>query len=230
VGGATKRLGLLLPSSGTVQEADFYRRVPAAVTVHAARMRLVEATVDDEVRMLDEHTLPAARDLATIRPDVVVFSCTSAGALRGNAYEERLCADIAALTGAPVVSTMAAVRDALRRLGIRSLAVLTPYPEALNDRIRSSLEADGFAVTAMAGMGIVDSLAIADVSPQEISRFALERLRGAPAQALFVACCTFRAYDARDALQTALGVPVVTSNQAALEAALRTLGYPAPGA
>ena len=48
----TKRLGLLLPSSGTVQEADFYRRLPQEVTVHAARMRLVAATEADEIRML----------------------------------------------------------------------------------------------------------------------------------------------------------------------------------
>ena len=85
----TKRLGLLVPSSGTIQEADFYRRVPEEVTVHSARMRLVEATEADEIRMLEEHTIPAARDLATIQPDVVVFSCTSAGALRGNACVQR---------------------------------------------------------------------------------------------------------------------------------------------
>lgn len=30
---AVKRLGLLLPSSGTVQEVDFYRRVPDGVSV-----------------------------------------------------------------------------------------------------------------------------------------------------------------------------------------------------
>jgi len=39
-----------------------------------------------------------------------------------------------------------------------------------------------------------------------------------------VACCTFRAFDARDAVAAALGAPVVTSNQAALDAALRVLG------
>ena len=110
-----RRLGLLLPSSGTVQEVDFYRRVPPDVTVHAARMRLPTTTPADEVRMLDAHVLPAAADLATIRPDVVVFSCTSAGALRGRDYEARLCEEIAQAANAPVVSTMRAVRDELAR-------------------------------------------------------------------------------------------------------------------
>lgn len=223
IGTAVKRLGLLLPSSGTVQEVDFYRRVPDGVTVHSARMRLLDATEVDEFRMLEEYTVPAARDLATIRPDVVVFSCTSAGALRGNAYEQRLCDELAALTKAPVVSTMAAVRDELRRLGVRSVAVVTPYPDALNERVKASLETQGLRVPRVAGLGLLDSLAIAEVEPAAIHGFAVAEFRKAPAEALFLACCTFRAFDARDAIRATLGVPVVTSNQAALAAAMRVL-------
>jgi len=218
------RLGLLLPSSGTVQEVDFYRRVPRHVTVHSARMRLPAATEADEVRMLDAHTLPAAADLATIRPDVVVFSCTSAGALRGRAYETRLCQEIAAAANAPVVSTMEAVRGELALLGVQSVAVVTPYSATLTGPVRASLEADGLAVPVAAGLGLTDSLEIAAVSPDEILRFAVETFHRGPADAVFVACCTFRAFDARDAIADALGVPVVTSNQAALASALRMLG------
>ena len=218
-----RRLGLLLPSSGTVQEVDFYRRVPSHVTVHAARMRLPTTTEADEVRMLDAHVLPAAADLATIRPDLVVFSCTSAGALRGREYEARLCRDIAVATGAPVVSTMEAVREELARLGVRSVAVVTPYPETLTGPVRAGLEAAGLAVPVAGGLGLTDSLEIAAVPPDAIARFAIETFRRGPADAVFVACCTFRAFDARNAIATALGVPVVTSNQAALDTALRAL-------
>jgi maleate isomerase len=218
-----RRLGLLLPSSGTVQEVDFYRRLPPHVTVHSARMRLPATTEADEIRMLDAHTLPAAADLATIRPDVVVFSCTSAGALRGRVYETQLCREVAAATRAPVVSTMDAVRGELGRLGARSVTVVTPYPETLTGPVRASLEADGLAVPAAAGLGLTDSLDIAAVTPDEIVRFAVETFRRGPAEAVFVACCTFRAFDAREAIAAALGVPVVTSNQAALDTALRVL-------
>ncbi|MGH7359625.1 MAG: maleate cis-trans isomerase family protein, partial [Candidatus Rokuibacteriota bacterium] len=221
---SARRLGLLLPSSGTVQEVDFYRRVPPDVTVHAARMRLPSTTEADEIRMLDAHVLPAASDLATMRPDVVVFSCTSAGALRGRDYETRLCREIARAAAAPVVSTMEACREALARLGVRSVAVVTPYPESLTGPIRTGLEADGLAVPVARGLGLTDSLEIAAVAPEAIARFAVETFRHGPADAIFVACCTFRAFDAREAITTQLGVPVVTSNQAALDAALRILG------
>jgi maleate isomerase len=189
-------------------------------------MRLRATTEADEDRMLDTHTLPAAADLGTIRPDVVVFSCTSAGALRGRAYETALCREIAATVNAPVVSTMDAVRGELARFGVRSVSVATPYAEALTGSVRASLEADGLAVPAAAGLGLTDSLEIAAVAPDEIVRFAVETFRRGPADAVFVACCTFRAFDARDAIAAALGVPVVTSNQAALDAALRVLDEP----
>jgi maleate isomerase len=202
---------------------DFYRRVPQHVTVHAARMRLPTTTEADEVLMLDAHVMPAAADLAMIRPDLVVLSCTSAGALRGRAYEARLCGDIARAAGAPVVSTMDAVRAELRRLDVRSVAVVTPYPETLTGSVRAALEADGLAVSVARGLGLTDSLEIAAIPPDAIARYAVESFRDGPAEAVFVACCTFRALDARSAIAAALGVPVVTSNQAALDAALRAL-------
>jgi maleate isomerase len=223
-----RRLGLLVPSSGTVQEADFHRRVPPHVSVHTARMRLPTTTEADELRMLDAHVLPAAADLGTLRPDVVVFSCTSAAALRGRAYEADLCRAIGTAAGAPVVSTMEAVRAALAALGVRSVAVITPYPDALTAHVRAGLEADGLTVSAARGLGLTDSLAIAAVPPEAIRRLAVDTFREAPADALFVACCTFRALEARDAIAAALGVPVVTSNQAALLAALRRLDAPGP--
>jgi maleate isomerase len=219
----TRRLGLLLPSSGTVQEVDFYRRVPPHVTVHAARMRLPTTTEADEARMLDAHVMPAAADLATIRPDLVVFSCTSAGALRGRDYEAQLCREIAAAAGAPVVSTLGAVRQELARLAVRAVAVVTPYPDALTLPVRTSLESDGLRVSVARGLGLSDSLEIAAVAPETIVRFAVDTFQQGPADAVFIACCTFRAFDARPAIAAALGVPVVTSNQAALDAALRAL-------
>ena len=72
-----RRPGLIIPSSNTIMEADFVRYAPPGVSVHTARMFLEDTTPEAESRMLDEFTLPAAHDLVTTRPDVVVFGCTS---------------------------------------------------------------------------------------------------------------------------------------------------------
>jgi maleate isomerase len=194
------------------------------MTLHTARMRLAEATPEDESRMLDDHALPAASDLATARPDVVVFGCTSAGALRGNDYDAELCRRITEVTGVPTISTIASVRAALRETGADRVGVITPYVDELNVKIKASVEADGAEVVRIAGLGIAENVAIADVPPAEIEEFAVKELGGLDIGAAFVSCTNFAGIAALPGIRDRLGVPVVTSNQAVLAAALGALG------
>lgn len=218
-----RRVGLLIPSSNTVMEVDFYRRLPAGTTLHTGRMYMEITTPEGESLMLDEYAMPAARDLGTVRPDVVVFGCTSAGALRGNHYDLELCDRIAADTGARVVSVISSVRRAIARHGARRVGVITPYVEALNEKIRESLEADGVEVAAIHGLGITENFAIAQVEPEGIARFAQESLAGLDIDLAFASCTNLRAMDALPSIEAALSVPAITSNQAALEATLEAL-------
>jgi len=214
------RVGLIVPSSNTVAEVDFYRRRPAGATLHTARMHLVETTPEGESAMLDDYLPAAISDLASARPDVVVFGCTSAGALRGNEYEGRLIAQIAEETGAETISVAAAVRRAIMARTSGRVGIITPYVESLNDKIRDSLEADGIEVARVHGLGITENFAIAEVEPDRITRFAQECFKDGGIDLLFASCTNFRAFDAREDIEQALGVPVVTSNHAALEATL----------
>ena len=220
----SKRVGLLVPSSNTVMEADFYRNLPASVTVHTGRMYMESTTVQGEGLMLDEYTLPAAKILATAKPDVVVFGCTSAGALRGNAYDTELCQRISEVTGRPTISVIESVRRKLSATRATRVAVLTPYVDELNRRIKASVEADGIKVVAIHGMDISINFDLALVEPSQIVEFAQQRLGTRPqADALFISCTNYQAVSALPRLQDVYKIPVVTSNQAALEAVCRAL-------
>jgi maleate isomerase len=221
------RVGLIVPSSNSVIEVDFYRRLPADATLHTARMYLVQTTPEGESAMLDDHLPVAITDLRTARPDVMVFGCTSAGALRGNAYEAELIKRIAEETGAETFSVAASVRRVIREAGGRRVGVITPYVESLNDKIRESLEDDGLEVAGIHGLGITENFAIAEVEPARIAQFASECFAGSDIDLLFASCTNFRAIDAREEIQAALGVPVVTSNHAALTVVLDQIGAPA---
>ncbi len=217
------RVGLIVPSSNTVAEVDFYRHLPATATLHTARMHLDEVTPDEEAVMLDEHLPGAIRDLATVRPDVVVFACTSAGALRGNASEQGLIDRIGECTGARTISVAAAVRKAIAARGAQRVGVLTPYVEELNDKIRASLEQEGLDVAGVRGMGITANAEIGAVEPERIAEFASDEFADAEMELLFVSCTNFRALEARERIEQDLELPVVTSNHAALEAVLGEL-------
>jgi maleate isomerase len=212
------RVGLIVPSSNTVAEVDFYRHLPGDATVHTARVYLEETTPEAEAVMLDEHLEPAVRDLRTARPDLMVFACTSGGALRGNAYEADLIARIAQKTGAETISVAASVRRAIAKRQARRVGVITPYVPALDEKIAASLAAEGVEVVGIRGLGLTENFAIASVEPERIAQFANECFDGHDIDLLFASCTNFRAVDAREQMERALGVPVVTSNQAALEA------------
>jgi maleate isomerase len=221
--GSGRRVGLLVPSSNTVMEPDVWRALPPGATLHTARMYLEDTTPEGESRMLDEHVLPAARDLATARPDLIVFGCTSAGALRGNRYDAELCARISELSGVPTVSVIASVRQTITASRARRVGVVTPYVDALNRPIRESLEADGVEVVGIAGLGIADNFEIARVPVARICDFAERTLGGLPIDLAFVSCTNFPAVSALPELERRLGRPVVTSNQAAIAAVLALL-------
>jgi len=219
-----RRIGVIVPSSNTTVEADFMLGLPDGVMVHTARMYLAETTAEAERRMIHEHVPIAVTDLATLRPHVVAFACTSGGAVLGADGESRLIDTIARETAATVVSTNDAVGKAIERIGKKRIAVLTPYVNELNQAIRAGLERRGLTVVHLAGLGITDNFAISSVTPDEIVAFAERELAGRTFDLLFVSCTNFRAVEARPLLTKRFGVPVVTSNQATIEAALDAVG------
>jgi len=218
-----KRIGLLVPSANSVMEPDFYRHLPQNVTLHTARMYFEESSVAGEERMIDEFALPAAKDLATVHPHVVVFGCTSGGALRGSEYDRELCTKISSITGSPVVSAIEAMNEALAAARAKKLLILTPYTDELNQRLKHSIEETGLEVIGIFGMGITESFPIGQVEVDEIIQFAKEKIQGLNPDCLFFSCTNFRAMETIPQLKAAFGLPVVTSNQAAFDKALSLL-------
>ena len=220
-----KRVGLIVPSTNTVMEPDLYRHLPAGATVHTSRMLLEgSVTIEAEELMLDVYLPECARQIGTLNPDVVVFGCTSAGALRGPAYEQELAGEISKATGAPTITIMGAVVDELNRLDVKSVAVLTPYSEEINDTIKDSLESSGFTVPYINGMDVKGAFNIAAVTPDEIVDYVRSELAGVESDCLFVSCANLKSVDVLEQIREVAGRPVVTSNQAVLEGVKRTIG------
>ena len=226
-----KRVGLLVPSSNTVMEPDLQRSLAHVATVHTARMFLAEpVTADGELELLDRHALPAARGIATLEPDVVVFGCTSAGTIRGREADERLRLDLSVTVDAPVVGVFDVIAAALRVRGARRIALLTPYPEESTAQTVAGLRREGFDVAADRGLGIASNLAVGRIEPSVIVSEAVDLLRGTRrVDALVVACTNFRALEARTEIADASGVQVVTANSAVIDRTLQVLGAAVPG-
>jgi maleate isomerase len=213
------RIALLVPSSNTVMENDLHRALPRDhYTIHTDRMFLVETTREAEIIMIEQHAPTAAKDLATTYPDLLVFGCTSAGSLFGLDYDAKVCRDLGELAGCPALGVINAVSGALKTARARRIAIITPYVEDLTQSVAAALENDERKIVAAHGMGINVNARIAGQEPEQIVRFATEKLRGLSFDTLFVSCTNFRALEAKPALEAAFGISVITSNSAVIDA------------
>jgi maleate cis-trans isomerase len=216
-----KRVGLIIPSVNATIEPEFAWVAQDGISFHAARIMLRETTPEG-LRSMNEGVESAARLLASLSPDAVAYACTSGSFLEGRA---RLSAQIDAISnvvGCPVVATSAALIDALAALGIRRVALATPYLDAINRVERAFLEDHRVDVVSVRGLGL-SGAAIREVAPETVLALACDADCEA-AEAVFVSCTDLRALEVVDALEARLQKPVLTSNQVTLWGLLRTLG------
>ena len=212
------RIGLLVPSSNTTMEPDFYSMAPMGVTIHTARMRLSRVTPEALILMAED-TERASGLLADAGVDVIVYGCTTGSLVGGVEWEEGLVGRIEEETGIPAVSTSSAVVDALRSLEARRIGVATPYSEELNGLEESFLEDLGFRVTEIHGLGLLDNLDIGRVHRGTLEK--LVRSVAEEADAVFVSCTNLPVVGLIEGFEKEFDRPVVTSNQASIWAALR---------
>lgn len=182
-----------------------------------------DASVDACRALVEEHAPRAARELATLEPDVIVFSCTGAGALLGEQGEAQLVERLVEIAGAPAVSTNQAVSRMIDTHAPSRVAVLTPYVAEVVETVVAARERAGHRVVHAAGMGITTNREIANVAPGELIAFADAELRGVDFDLLFVSCTNLRTAPVLEPLRHRFGVPVVTSNLASCRAALEAL-------
>lgn len=216
------RIGLLVPSSNTTVEAEFYRALPPSVTLHTARLHLTEITPEAilaMVRDLDEQ----ARLLASADVDVIVLGATAPSFLKGLGYDRELAARIERASGRRATTTSTALVEALVTLGVRAIALGSAYDEKVNAIARSFLQANGFTVVAAEGLGLVDNLAVGRLSSETAYELG-RRIDRPEAEALVLACTNWKTMDVIERLERDLGKPVVTTTQASLWAALRIVG------
>ena len=215
-----QRVGLIVPSVNATIEPDYAWAAPPGLSFHATRVMLRETTPEG-VRAMNAGVEAAARLIASVSPDVVAFACTSGSFVDGEAGLARQLESIVSIVDCPVVLTSRCVVEAVRTLGLRRIALVTPYVDAINEAECAFLKGHGLEVTVVRGLGLSGS-AIREVAPEDI--IALVRDADTPdAEAVSISCTDLRAFEVIDALERALHKPVLTSNQVTLWGILQVL-------
>ena len=223
------RIGLLYPASGLVDD-EFYRLAPPGVSVHITRIGAHGNISAEKVKAFSEvdNLIKFAKDLEPLRPTCVAWACTSGSFLTGREGSRRQVAALAQATGTKCTNTSESMVEALQHLGVRRVAVGTPYPDEFNAPIVKFLEDHGFEVPAVDNLRLKNDWEIATAAPETIYALA-RRVAVDGAEAVFLSCTGLYAVDLIETMERDLRRPVLTANQVTMWNALRLSGVSTSG-
>ncbi|GGE31287.1 maleate cis-trans isomerase [Agaricicola taiwanensis] len=215
-----RRFGVLFPPGNVAMERELPPLLPEEVAMHCNRLSRPDSSLSEASLLAMEASVDrAASDLAQTQPEVIVYGCTSGSFLGED--DGAIARKITALTGIPAVTTATSVWQAMRALAMARVYMITPYPDELNRQEADFLRHHGIEVAAWDSFQCRNSEEIRRVPSREVSTLAMSHAREISAcDGLFISCTQLHTLDQIERLERELNVPVVTSNQASLWAAL----------
>lgn len=222
------RFGVLVPFTNTNLEPDMTLMRPEGVSMHFARMGGYD---QDEIPDADQmHGLGAAdldeplRLLQGVRPDVIMYGCTSATLTHGPAFDRGLAERIKADSGAETVTAAGALVHALNTLGVERIGFASPYVSAINDMAVEFLAQTGVETVMRSEVNSdLDNYGQGELDPQAVFELGLAA-NHPEAGAIVLSCTDMRSVEIIARLEEAVGKPLITSNQAMVFQAMQLAG------
>jgi len=217
-------IGLIALSVDRASVADLGNWLSFAAGVELVVTRVPMDKVADAASLaaMGDHLINAARMLASGGPlDAMAFSCTSgASAIGIDRVQEALSA---AQPGVPVVTPIEAAAKGLKAFDARRISILAPYHREAADLVADHFIANGFRLDRCSSFDLDGDEQMNRLSPAALKAAAYEAIHP-QSDALFISCTGLRTAGIVGELEAALGVPVVTSNQATAWDALFNAG------
>ena len=218
------RFGALIPPVNITVEPEFNEWAPEGVTIHTQRMWRQRAVMSEEdLRDMDKYLDDDCHRLAFAKPHFVMYACTSGSSLETGGYDKKISDRISKESGVPASTTSTAVSEALRTMGVKDVAVVTPYPQAVNEKEMAFFADLGFNPVSLESFLEGNSYNI-PLIPQ-CDTYEMAKAADRPdAEGVFISCTNLATSDIIERLEQDLGKPVITSNHATMWYGLRSMG------
>ncbi len=219
--GWRKKFGVLLPSSNTIVEPDFYSMAVPGVTVHGCRIWIDQRGDGHEPRTYSDQAQPAVERLLTSEPDALIMGIsgpTFRGGVEGNRRWKEQIRDYSG--GMDIANNAEACQRALKMLEISRIGVLTPYQSSASADVIRFFEESGFEVVSHRDLECPNPLAIAQVGEDQC-RKALMEINNDSVQAIVQAGTNLNFLRLAAEAERWLGKPVLASNAVTWWMALR---------
>ncbi|MCK0126907.1 hypothetical protein MWU76_21130 [Gelidibacter sp. F2691] len=212
--GARARLGLIVLQTDQTIEHEFAGIFGAqdGVSIYASRIPNAMDVTPETLRQMATDLPHTAGLLPTsFGFDVIGYACTSGATMIG---EDRVDALIRGVH--PEVKTtnpISACKAALSALGLKRIALVTPYPVDVTLQMQANLRVAGFETTAVATFDQSDDFTVARISADSILKAVLQIGAQSDCDGVFVSCTSLRAMQVIAKAEAILDKPVISSNQ-----------------
>ena len=150
--GPRARVGIAVPHTNPTVEPEMRALLPDSIGVYATRLTHPAPRVEERLNHYIRHIPEAISTFGEMKLAAFGFGCTGTSYVAGLELEDRLTAEAVERTNIPVITATQAIRAALKDLSCTSIALLSPYPEALAEA--------GYRYWEAAGIRIVDRLRV----------------------------------------------------------------------
>lgn len=218
-------IGVIAAGRGDTFMYEFYKIVPQGVvltysgasgTIH----QFTKEDIDQAIAKIDT----GVTDLAKVRVDYIYILGNAMFTSQGVGSDRRVIHRFEEKYGIPVNTGITAEVDALKRMNIRRVAVVTPYEESMNDLLAGFLTQSGFEVAIIKGMGICEGKMIAAQPDYAAYRFAKSVHRECPdVDGIYLSSGRWPTINYLERLEKETGLSVVASTAAYIWAAFTRL-------
>src|SRR5215813_11818403 len=212
----TRHFGVLIPSTNTTVEIEC-RVLPASYQAHFGRLMSSGGGSFSPSR--DEDIDYQSRLLGTAKVELIILAQTSAS-LFADDYDDAATRRMSAGAGVPAITSAQAVGRAVRALGARRIAIVSPYSVPVNERARRYFGGKhGLETVALEGFGATDAYAIGKLGSQN-ARDAFARIDRPEIEVFVVPGGNFPTMASVAGWEQEFRKPVVTTNGASFWAML----------
>jgi maleate isomerase len=220
---------IVVPENNTTMEPEISALCPALVPIAVARVKRPARTLLlEDLPAYADATLDAIAPFAAESFDLVIHGCTAAGFLGGPGSNAQMVERLRERTGATVVSTAGAMIDALRGAGVSETAVVTPYPQPVNEGLCDYLKKSGIRVERLNSFFCNTTAELGAITEEQVLELA-RRTVTPQSTSLLVACSQLPTLKVIAQLRAELGIPVWSSIRATAWAgaeAMTKRGFP----
>ena len=216
------RIGVITLSTDFTIEQDFRKICHSLpIDIFFNRIPFINPLNHENYLKMAEHIPEVSEQiLPGEKIDVIAYGCTSGTIAIG---EEHISSQVQkSKPEAKVTTPITAALKAFKKLNLKNIAVLTPYPKDVNVTVFDYLSKNNLTIDSFNSFNLNYDSEIAQVSleslKESIANINLDNVDG-----LFVSCTALKIVDILDEVEKKFNTTVISSNQAIIWDCLRLL-------